>query len=512
MIRKHYAIIDMGSNSFRLVINEIDNNGRYQELYNFKTVARLSTFINDDGVLQEAGISLILETLQRFKEVLDYHQIDDVTIIATAAMRKAQNQKDIAKLVQDRLGLSIRILSEYEEAFYGYLAVINSTSIQNGITIDIGGGSTEVTLFTDRELKHFHSFPFGAITLQQQFFSEGQAPAAISELKKYINQQLQTLSWLKGREDYPIIGIGGSARNLALIHQRQSDYPLAGIHQYEMGNEDLSTINTMLQQSTIEQRLLLDGLSKDRVEIIIPAAEVISSLVSYVEANTFIMSRKGLRDGVFYEALLEKMDTKRFPNVVEESIHQITNSYHVQIDHANHISTLALQLYKQLAPYAQVSHDEQEALKLLNYSARVLYIGESISSEASSQNTFYLLTNMTIEGLSHKERLAVAFISSFKSKSLMMHYAEPFKQLIQKKELKLFEFLGSIMKLAYSLDRTRRKVISKVGEVTQLSGEILIPLYYKEDPFFENIQASKSKKQIEKAIKQTIEFQYMPSK
>jgi exopolyphosphatase/guanosine-5'-triphosphate,3'-diphosphate pyrophosphatase len=512
VIIKQYAIIDMGSNSFRLVINQIDLNGRYKELYNFKTVARLSTFITKSKHLSDDGIKVIFKTLQRFKEVTDYHQVEKITVIATAAMRKARNQQEIVTLVKERLGIEIRILSEYEEAYYGYLAVVNSTNIKNGITVDIGGGSTEITKFDNRELIHYHSFPFGAITLYQKFFKKGHTQAqSLRSLTKYISEQLLTLPWLENNEEYPVIGIGGSARNLSLIHQRQQAYPFSGIHQYELEKDALFAINQMLQQSTVEERLQLDGLSKDRVDIIVPAAEVISSIVAHVQAKTFIMSRKGLRDGIFYEELLRKMETNRFPNVVEESMYQIMHKYDIKVEHANHINKLATQLYTQLAPFSQIPHKQEEAMLLLNQSARVLYIGESINNETSSQNTFYLLTNMTIEGLTHIERLAIALISSFKSRSLMLQYAEPFSQVIQKKDLKLFEFLGSIMKLAYSLDRTRRKAITEIGPVKKKNNALLIPLFYGKDPFFENIQATKNKKQVEKAIKHSIEFHYLPA-
>ncbi|MFC0558073.1 exopolyphosphatase [Halalkalibacter alkalisediminis] len=513
MIKDQYAIIDMGSNSFRLVINEVDHHGQYNELHNYKTVARLSTYILNNGYLSDEGVAIVSNTLTRFKEIIDYHQIPKLIVIATAAMRKAKNKEEIVRSIEKKLGMTIRILSEYEEAFYGYLAIVNSTNISDGFTVDIGGGSTEITLFKNRTLVHYHSFPFGAITLHQKFFQQTKNLAdAVQALKNYIREQWLTLPWLATHLHYPVIGIGGSARNLSLIHQRQVNYPLAGIHQYEIPKTEVFHINDMLQLTSSEERSQIDGLSKDRVEIIVPAVEIISSIVDHVQAEKFIMSRKGLRDGVFYEELLKTMETNRFPNVIEENMYQITSKYNIKLDYVSHISYLAMQLYKQLSPFALVDHDQKEALKLLQLSARVLYIGETINSESSSQNTFYLLTNITIEGLSHQERLAVAFISSYKSKSQMMKYAEPFIKIISKSNLKLFEFLGSIMKLAYSLDRTKRKIITKIGQVTENNDQLVLPLYYKEDPYFENIQAKKNKKQLEKSIKQSIEFLYKPLK
>ncbi|WP_231686742.1 Ppx/GppA family phosphatase [Bacillus sp. JCM 19034] len=265
-----FAIVDLGSNSIRLVINEIEKNGRYKEVHNFKTVARLSSHLNEQGILSNEGIQIILDTLSRFKTILTSHQINNINIIATAAMRKAENKKEIVKLVKKKLNLDIQILSEYEEAYYGYLAVVNSMSIETGLTIDIGGGSTEITYFKNRKLIYYHSFPFGAVTLHKQFFSSNQSQSRqIQSLRKFILNQLKTLPWLKQILVESVIGIGGSARNLSLIHQRQINYPLAGIHQYEYPAIELVQMNQHLQKTSYEDRLTIDGLSKDRADIII---------------------------------------------------------------------------------------------------------------------------------------------------------------------------------------------------------------------------------------------------
>jgi Exopolyphosphatase len=100
-----------------------------------------------------------------------------VDAVATAAMRKAKNRDWVFALAKKQTGLTIRLLSGLKEAYYGYYAIINSTFIENGISIDIGGGSTEVTMFLNRKLIHAHSFPFGAVTLYHTFYAPGDTNA-----------------------------------------------------------------------------------------------------------------------------------------------------------------------------------------------------------------------------------------------------------------------------------------------------------------------------------------------
>ena len=115
--------------------------------------------------------SLLIEILQGFKEIIQYHQVSNIFCVATASVRQSKNQHDIVKLVKEQTGFEIQVFSEKEEAFFGFYAVTHSTPIDTGITIDMGGGSTEITYFKNRELKHFHSFPFGVVSLKEQFMN-----------------------------------------------------------------------------------------------------------------------------------------------------------------------------------------------------------------------------------------------------------------------------------------------------------------------------------------------------
>jgi exopolyphosphatase/guanosine-5'-triphosphate,3'-diphosphate pyrophosphatase len=511
--RQRLAIIDIGSNSIRLVINTINEHGHYQELYNFKTVARLSNHLDAQGNLTKEGTSILLTTLQKFRTLTEDHHCDRAIVVATAAMRKANNRKELLKLAEQETGFSIKLLSEYEEAYFGYLAIVNSTSIQDGITIDIGGGSTEITRFSNRKLLHYHSFPFGAITLYRDFFhSTDPSEEELASLQKFLESAFATLPWLQDAKDLPVIGIGGTARNLSLIHQRQTDYPLAGLHQYSFPAEELHSVTQMLQRLTSSEREGLDGLSKDRVDVIIPGTQAISSLVKTVGSSQFIMSRKGLRDGLFYSEILEQLNLECFPNVVEESFYQLYHQYEINLEHVKQVAKLATKLYEQLAPFYNGKLEHQQNLTLIHRAARVLYLGEHINPEASSQHTFYLLTNMSIDGLNHEERLALACVSSFKSKAQLLHMASPFMPLISKKQLKRFEFLGAILKLAYCLNRTRRHVIGKIGTIEAKRDAIVLPLYYHYDldPSFEQDYALKHVKHVEKVIKKTIELPFLP--
>lgn len=120
--------------------------GFYKEIENTKVVARLRNYLVD-GVLIEEGIEVLLQTLFQFQESTRFHQLHHVLCVATATIRQAKNQEEIKKLVEGQTDFTLRVLSEYEEARYGYLAVMNSTSFSEGITVDIGGGVRRLHTF-----------------------------------------------------------------------------------------------------------------------------------------------------------------------------------------------------------------------------------------------------------------------------------------------------------------------------------------------------------------------------
>ena len=139
------------------------------EILNIKTPARLSQYLTKSNEMNDEGIHVLKETLSSFRKVADKFNVDALYPIATAAIRQSKNREAIIKEIKQDIHIEIQIVPEEDEAFYGYYAITHTTDIENGISVDIGGGSTEVTLFKDKQLKESHSFPFGVVSLKRQF-------------------------------------------------------------------------------------------------------------------------------------------------------------------------------------------------------------------------------------------------------------------------------------------------------------------------------------------------------
>ncbi|AOM82614.1 exopolyphosphatase [Salisediminibacterium beveridgei] len=504
MDRQAIGIIDIGSNSIRFVIYEVDEDACFKETQNLKVSARLSSYIDDTGEMSSEGIEMILHTLDEFNRASTGYNLTEVRAVATAAVRNAINQDEILEAVNTKGAFSIEVLSDYQEAYYGYLAVTNSTTLTEGITIDIGGGSTEITYFKDRELKQYHSFPFGAVTLKNQFV-KGDTPTEdeMKAIQDFIFHSYDSLSWLKEHK-VPVIGIGGTARNLATVHQETIDYPLAGLHEYRMTFQDVKEIREELWDMSNKKREKQDGLSKDRSDIIVPAISAIEELMDYVSHDEYIVSHRGLRDGLFYEHLLKNIDVTHFPNVIEESFYSLTKQFQLDEQVHRHLSILSAYLIQDLVNEGLTDDLDLHDRKLMQWGATVYYIGEAIHPEAKAQHSFYMLTNQAIDGLTHGERMAVAFIASFKSRSTLKQFAAPFGDLVSKDHLKTYELLGSILKLCYALNISKLGSVEKVEAIKTDKKNLQLIVVTNGPAYFEDYQANKYKKHLEKILKLSI--------
>lgn len=503
MKKETWAVIDIGSNTIRLVIYEKKNNASLKEAENIKTTARLRYYLNKNGMLSSEGIALLIKILQEFKEIIQFHQVSKIYCIATATIRQSKNQQEIKALVEEKTGLKMKIFSEEEEAFHGFYAVSRSTSIDTGVTIDIGGGSTEVTYYANREIKYFHSFPFGAVSLKEQFMAgEQMTEEEKKQLIAFSLQSFNKLPWLKNVQ-VPVIAIGGSARNIAQIDQNLKKYPIAGIHQYVMTLSDLELVQQFLQGQTISQLEKVEGLSKDRADIIVPAAEVFVQLCRFCGASQFMFSRKGLRDGISMRNNDKGRKDYNTDQIISNSISELMEDYHVDRSHAMHAGSLAAQLSAEISSLYEF-HDIKSLEKFIVLGAQIYYLGKYIGEDASSQHTFYLLANQSINGLTHEERVKLALIASFKNRTLLKQYYSSFETWFSKEEMEDIRTGGAIAKIASALDASKRAIVKKVELEKTSEDSLLLVIYCNGEAFVEQYESEKHIRQLEKVINKTI--------
>lgn len=504
---KRIGLIDIGSNTIRLVIFEFDKKTGLDEILNIKTPARLSQYLTEDLIMTQEGIDVLTTTLSSFKRVTDKFETDELHPIATAAIRQSTNRDDIIKHIQQKLDITMRIIPEESEAFYGYYAITHTTDISDGISVDIGGGSTEVTLFKDKQLKAAHSFPFGVVTLTKKFFNDKphNDKHAIKEMEKFLNKQFSQLDWLNDAH-VALVGIGGSARNVARIHQSAHDYPIGGVHNYSMSAKDVEEVFSSIKKSSRDELKDLDGLSGDRIDIILPAVAVFKTLYTKINATQFTFSRKGLREGYVMHLISEQYsDQFNKENIRQDALYHLANEYKIEEKSAKQRVKLALSLLNQLLETKHLDISKTDK-RLFAEGSYLYYLGSFINADSSSPHTYYIISNSMIEGFTHQERVKLALLASFKNKSLMKFYSHETKWLSQD-ELDNIQALGGIIKFINALNISQTSAVDRIY-LKKEKGDYTLYVFYEGEPVAEEYQANRQKKHIEKILKSKLTINF----
>lgn len=511
MTEKRTAIIDIGSNTIRLVIFSVNDYGNVNEIQNIKNPARLVQYLDDQQLMSAEGIAILVDVVENFLSISEAYTVEDVSIIATAAVRQSKNQKEIKNLLEEKTGHPLHILSEKEEAYYGNYAIRHTMAGQDGLSIDIGGGSTELVCFHDKKLEKSISLPFGAVSLAEKFFQgkDYNDKKAIKRASNWIEKQLAEVAWLTDSR-LPIYAIGGSARNIADVYQRSIDYPIAGLHEFEMSAEALNETLILFKQAANKKDMLkLDGLSKDRVDTIIPATLVFQSLMTNVQAPSLHISKRGLREGILLQEINQSSPHAYTLQAIQpQAIVRTARKYNIASFAVKQRMIIANALLRELAKYDFLQLDQDE-MDFFCYAVILYNLGAYIENDAKAQHTFYILSNINLHGFSHRRRVALALIASFKNKSLFKQNAKPFTDWFTSETYDLLLKLGGIIKFADALSDAQVNHVQRIHLEKLADKHYKLTVAYSGKVLSEDYRGNKQKKHLERVLDGTVDLKFI---
>ncbi len=231
-------------------------------------------------------------------------------------MRDARNQAEFLPRVSNEASLQLRVLSGDEEAYYGYLGVVNSLPVQRGLIFDIGGGSLELAQVHDRQLTRTASLPLGAVRLSETFIrNDPIKPPDVRLLKRYVEALLSSIQWLEAGRGDQLIGLGGTVRALAKIDQHRRDYVLERLHGYPLTLHAIESILHEMQTLPLGKRQKIAGLNNDRADVIVGGTIALVQLMKLAGYQALTVCGQGLREGLFYEQFLHETQSPPVPDV-----------------------------------------------------------------------------------------------------------------------------------------------------------------------------------------------------
>lgn len=452
------AIIDIGSNSARLVISHIYKNGAYNMVYNQKEALRLSQKVDGNNLLTEEAFASTIDTMRSFAHMCKIYQADKTIAVATAAIRNASNGADLVAKVAEQTGIQLHIISGNTEAYVSYLGVINTLDVKNGIIFDLGGGSTELILFKNRKILESVSLPLGAVNTTGMFNIRNEMPANVyNDLTAFIMSRLSQYPWLK-QNNLPLIGVGGTARTIAKIIQRGKKYPATKIHNYAYPVQTFRTFFNKLRLTNLEQRKKISGLSTERSDIILAGTSIISCLLEATGAKKLITSGCGLREGLFYDYYSKSNNVPLIAkNILERSRENTLRLFESDTGHARHITKLALAMFDGWMELHKVRKSNR---RLLETAALLHDIGITINFYSHARHSAYMIQNAKLFGLTHKEQIITSAIAGWHNGVSKNYFKSRFyKEMLTESNWKLINKLSLLLALAESLDYSEMRMV-----------------------------------------------------
>lgn len=294
------GIIDIGSNSIKLLIVKINKDKSYEGVFNKKFQIRLTDYIsNDKDELSPIGIRNFYGIISTFKILCNQFQCSEIIAVGTEALRKIKNSEDLIKDISSSLHVNIKILSPKEECYYGYISSL-PTDEKDYVHLDIGGGSVEVGLVKSNKLIKCDSIPIGALFLTNKFMLNKKNYSNYSNVSKYITSMLEDINWINECKHIPLIVIGGSIKTIGRISQLESN-TIKNIHGLELFNDDVKKLLNKVVKMNVSDISKSMELPKTRSDILIGALLLVNSIFTYLNSPKLIISQYTIRDGIIKE-------------------------------------------------------------------------------------------------------------------------------------------------------------------------------------------------------------------
>jgi exopolyphosphatase / guanosine-5'-triphosphate,3'-diphosphate pyrophosphatase len=313
------AGIDIGTNTLRLLVAETGPDS-FHEIYADRKITRLGQDLDQRGTLTREAEERSLEVLKDFAANIRRHAALHTAVIGTSALRNASNAATFIEEIKKETGLDIRVISGEEEARLTLIGVsrtlkgsggLQGDALESALVIDIGGGSTEITMTHPAREATMVSLPLGAVYLTDRYIkNDPPKPAEIALLKREVRDKLeQCNSMMISGPAKALVGTAGTITALAAMDLRLAEYDPGKINGHVLARETVGTIVQQLSVSTLKERRFLPGLETGREDIILAGAVVTEEIMERFGFSTMLVSDWGLREGIVLD-LFERLATK----------------------------------------------------------------------------------------------------------------------------------------------------------------------------------------------------------
>jgi exopolyphosphatase/guanosine-5'-triphosphate,3'-diphosphate pyrophosphatase len=511
MKEKILASIDIGTNSFHLVIAKVDDKGIVKILSKDKEVVRLGKSSSDMKYISLDAMERAVTTLKRFKIICDSSNAE-IRAVATSATREALNRDEFINKVFDRTGIRIEVVSGFEEARLIYLGILQAINVYDNriLLIDIGGGSTEFLVGEKGQIHYANSIKLGAVRLTEKFFNGGKFNKEnIENAKLYVRSLINPIVRHIKEQKYDfVVGTSGTITTLgSMIYCKKSgeDVTEFNFNNYKYSNTELSDIvKTILNCVSIQQIKQLEGLDSQRADIITAGAIILEQVVKEIDIKDITLSSYALREGILFDTIDKEHNTlvsADMKNIRYRSVMNLAKRCNYDGPHTNKVLSFANKIFNSLKEKFDLTEKDRDVLE----AATILHdIGHSISQAQHHRHSYYLIKNSELLGFNNDEIEMIANVARYHRKSHPKVKHVDYNKLSASNKRKV-KMLAGILRIADGLDRGHNNVIKDININIQDSVyKVNVTPEYDKDPTLEIWGANTRKELFEESFGYTI--------
>lgn len=457
--------IDIGTNSIRLVVAEVEPDGGYRVLEEEREMTRLGRGLFARGRLGSEPMERSLTALAKMKAIADGFLVKELRAVATSAVREASNGRAFCQEVRRRCGLRVEIITGEEEAQLTLRSALRHFDLagRSVAVVDIGGGSMEVTLTAGAVVDEVLTLPLGAVRLTERYGSDDTlSPKRWRRLRRGIDRALD--EQLRKPPFHPeiMVGSGGTFTNLAAMAQLEREGAARSVQGYAMSRAEVVHLLHRLRATPLAERRETPGLNPRRADIIVAGAAAIARLSKRLGTQQILINTGGLRDGLLLAMIEERVpaearEAERPLNRLE-SARAFARQCRSSERHCEHVARLATQLFDGMAQRFGLPADARE---LLETAALLHDIGYVINHAKHHKHAYHLILHGDLAGFTQRELEIVACVARYHRKAFPSKRHSAFARL-ERGDRRLVRALAGMLRVADGLDRTHTQRITAI--------------------------------------------------
>jgi exopolyphosphatase / guanosine-5'-triphosphate,3'-diphosphate pyrophosphatase len=509
------AAIDIGTNTIRLIVAEVQEDDTYRILDEEREMVRLGEHLDRTGRLSDEAIERGLSALGKMKAIADGFQISELRAIATSAVREAANGRTFIREVLRQHKVRIEVISGEEEAQLAFRSAARHFDLQGRSTavVDIGGGSVEVILSAGTAIDQVYSLPLGAVRVTERFVrSDPLRDKHWKQMKEEIDRTIRGAFRQAAHRAEIMVGSGGTFTALAHMSKWQREGRHGSVQGYVLTPAEIIHLLDRLREAPLETRRQMPGLSPDRADIILAGASVIARLVRRLGSQQILVNERGIRDGLLLH-MISELPNRSTAGPLPQSGNRIEWARHFARKcrsnerHCEQVATLALQMFDGLKARFGLPASSRD---LLQAAALLHDIGYLISHSKHHKHAYHLILHGDLPGFSPHEIELIANIARYHRRAFPKKRHENLARMTSD-ERRLIARLSGILRIADGLDRTHSQAVTGV-KVRAIKNRLRLNIEAPASPQVEWADAQRKSDLFKKAFDTDLELVWRPGR